>query len=143
VFTQLTVTYGSADGGNTKRGYDSITVLRRPAAQCAVSIINFIALFLLLLQRLTLQCNIVYFTFLYAIAPTATLTQQQHPLPPMSSYSVVIMQQCCIGTTVSHCEIYTGLYHYVKQYRTIPHNEIYTGLYHYVKLYWTVPHCEI
>jgi hypothetical protein len=61
----------------------------------------------------------------------------------MSSYSVVSIPQCCINTTVSHYEIYTELYHYVKQYRPIPHDEIYTGLYHIVKLYWTVPHYGI
>jgi hypothetical protein len=61
----------------------------------------------------------------------------------MSLCSVVSIPQCCIGTTVSHCEIYTGLYHYVERYRPIPHDEIYTGLYHIVKLYWTIPHCGI
>jgi len=75
------VTYGSADGANSKRGYDGNTVLRRPAAQCAVSIIDFIDLFLLLLQRLTLQCNIVYFTFLYAMAPTALFYITAYPSP--------------------------------------------------------------
>ena len=60
----------------------------------------------------------------------------------MSLYSVVSIPQCCISTTVSHCEIYIVLYHIVKQYRPIPHDEIYTGLYHNMKLYWTVPHYE-
>ena len=109
------------------RGYDSFTVLRRPSSGCEhfpcyCSLLNFTGKHLYYqLLRSVLQYSLFYL-FAYDSA-YSNIQQHSTPPPPMSSYSVVFIPQCCISTTVSHCEIYIGLYHIVKQYRPIPHCE--------------------
>jgi hypothetical protein len=89
--------YDSAE----QRGYDSNTGLRRPPTECAFSNTDNTGSFLLLFQRVTLQCNIVLFYLFVCYSAYSNINTTSPPPPPMSTYSVVSIPQCCIGTTVS------------------------------------------
>ena len=44
--------------------------------------------------------HILYYSFLYALAPPTIFNNKDYPLPPLLAYDVVFKQQCCIYATV-------------------------------------------